>query len=359
METITHYNLYNYDTLDLERLCQKLAVSSQHAKTILSYLYKNDQDITQINEHVLPKKLKLHLNKNLTHELPKIKKTYVSQYDHSVKFIVELADGQLIEAVLMPEKTRLTLCISSQVGCARACSFCYTGRMGLKRNLNVSEIIGQVILANRWAKTQPEWANNLSIKNPTITNIVFMGMGEPLDNFDSLSKSINLLIHPLGLAIAPRKISVSTAGHVEGLRKLRKIYPQIPIAISLHATTESLRRKIMPITKEWPLEEVMKFIREQDSNKLPLIQYTLIAGVNDREVDAQGLVKLFKGMNIKINLIPFNDVSPSRFTSPAPKAIQTFRDILHAEGVRSLIRYSKGQDINAACGQLVNSAATT
>ena len=347
-------HIYNLDSFDLQALCQKTGSSLAHAKTITQKLYKFDNGL---EDSSLPKSLKEFLHTSFDFSLPTIVESNVSKFDNSIKFLLKLHDGQMIESVLMPEKTRVTLCLSSQVGCKRACSFCHTGRMGLIRNLSTAEIVSQLIIANRWMADHPDWLEHLPENHAKkVTNIVFMGMGEPLDNFDAVVKAIRIFTHPNGFHLGPRKISVSSSGHVDGLRKIREIFPNIPLAISLHATNDKLRRQLMPITREWPLAAVLQFIDEQIEkyDRKPLIQYTLIHGVNDRLSDAEKLVEFFADKDLKINLIPFNTVEPSQFQSSTTQQIKAFRDVLHHAGIRSLIRYSKGQDINAACGQLVN-----
>ncbi len=357
MSVLATQNFYDLNARELEVLCRTLSISTVHVNTLIRGIYKQGEAPSQTGKGLLPNALRKHLLQNVQFALPEIHAAHISRYDDSVKLVLKLHDGQFIESVLMPETARITLCVSSQVGCKRACSFCHTGRMGLKRNLSASEIVGQVVVANRWMLENSQWLVQRPYTQKRVTNIVFMGMGEPLDNFDSLIKSIEILMHPNGLNMGPRKISVSTSGHLEGLRKLRAIFPQIPIAISLHATNERVRRQLMPITRDWPLQEILTYIDELVSTKKhknPLIQYTMIKGVNDKIEDAEKLVEFFAGKDIKVNLIPFNTVEPSQFSCPEAETIQAFRDVLHKGRVRSLVRYSKGQDINAACGQLVD-----
>jgi len=286
-----------------------------------------------------------------------VQSEYESAYDGSVKFLVTLADHNKIEMVLMPESKRVTLCVSSQVGCAQGCNFCHTGRMGLIRNLSTAEIVGQLWLANQWISDHPAWlGKNRLPELQRVTNIVFMGMGEPLDNVEAVGRSISILTDVYGPNIALRRISVSTAGHLEGLERLLEIHPDVRLAISVHSPSSVERSRIMPINRRWPLEELLDRLRAKPNlqkNGL-LLQYTLIAGVNDSLEAADKLLEITSGLNVKINLIPLNPVGPSRFRAPAVERIEAFRDRIYDAGIRVLVRYSKGQDIAAACGQLVN-----
>ncbi|MCX6131417.1 MAG: 23S rRNA (adenine(2503)-C(2))-methyltransferase RlmN [Proteobacteria bacterium] len=282
----------------------------------------------------------------------------LSRYDGTVKFLVQLHDGALVETVLMPEKKRITLCISSQVGCAQACSFCYTGRMGLKRNLSAAEIVAQVMLARSWIRSHPEWSSERAYSShDSVSNIVFMGMGEPLDNIEAVSQALRILSEPMGLNFALRKISVSTAGHLDGMKILLERFPNVSLALSLHAATDRERSQLMPINRRWPLASILGYLRsfyqESSSARSLLVQYTVIRGVNDKLEHATQLIELLKGLPIKLNLIPLNEVEPSRFRGPEPESLEVFREAIHAAGLRVMIRYSKGQDIEAACGQLV------
>ena len=279
-----------------------------------------------------------------------------SQYDYSVKYVLQLADGNSVEAVLMPEKQRITLCLSSQVGCRQACVFCHTGRMGLLRNLEAGEIISQIVHANRWIEAHPEWLlkNRLPI-GQRVSNLVFMGMGEPLDNVDAVFDAVQIATDPYGLGLGLRHISVSTAGHLEGLQSLVSRIPGVRIALSVHSTFDAKRSKIMPINKRWPLTDVVDYLRHRPgaARSPVMFQYTMIAGVNDGLDEAHRLVELAHGLNAKINLIPLNNISSSRLAAPSQGTIQAFRDILHAAKLRVMVRYSKGQDIGGACGQLI------
>ena len=334
-------------------------LSRAHVRTLMAAAYKHNIHIPWDIEG-LPLKLKSWFRQNNSALKLDISSLHKSGYDGSLKFIFRLADGYEIESVLMPEKNRITLCLSTQVGCAQGCVFCYTGKMGLKRNLTAPEIVGQAIEANQWITNNPEWLQMLNLpKGQKVTNIVFMGMGEPLDNLEQVAVAIDIFSDPWAFNLAERKITISTAGHLDGLKKAMAILPNVSYALSLHATTEIERSKLMPINRRFPLAEVLDFLRTASKgyDKDFLIQYTVIDKVNDSKEHAENLFTILKGINAKVNLIPLNPIDPSRLNSPEPKRLEDFRDSLFNLGLRVMVRYSKGQDINAACGQLVTKAS--
>ena len=339
----------------LTEVVRNLGAPEIHAKTLFRRIYK-DLSTNPWSEPTLPLRLVAAMQDKFAVHLPRVKVAHRSAYDQSMKFLVGLGDGREVEAVLMPEKARLTLCLSSQVGCAQGCVFCHTGRMGLVRQLSVAEIVGQVMLAEHWLREHPEWLESTRLAPGTrISNIVFMGMGEPLDNVEAVIDVLSILTDPYGLALGMAHISVSTAGHLVGIDRLYDAHPKARLALSVHSPDESKRSRIMPINRRWPLTEVIGRLRERIGKSGPpvMMQYTMIAGVNDSDADASALAALTVGLNAKINLIPLNNVEPSRLSAPPPERIQAFRDVLHQAGIRVMVRYSKGQDIAAACGQLV------
>ncbi len=365
-KTLVISSFYSQTRDQLASLCGALGVPSVHALDLYREAYKglNHQPWSRLG---LPKVLKAYCQENFL-ETPKVRLStgILSGYDGSVKFraflpsILETAqDSQkelVVETVLMPEKKRITLCVSTQVGCAQGCVFCHTGRMGLIRNLLAAEIVGQILAAKQWIRDHPEWLQQVGLKSDqTISNIVFMGMGEPLDNVDELITSIDIMTDPYGLALGLRHLSVSTAGHLDGLKILLSRVKGVRLALSVHSPDEVKRGKIMPIQKRWPLTDVVNYLEEElpSNGGSVMLQYTLIAGVNDSLQEAQDLVLIAKRLQAKVNIIPLNTVAVNRLKSPTQIQVQTFRDVLHKEGVRVMVRYSKGQDIAAACGQLV------
>jgi 23S rRNA (adenine2503-C2)-methyltransferase len=263
--------------------------------------------------------------------------------DGTRKYLFRLRDGEEIESVLIPDEGRLTACISTQVGCPLACRFCLTGLMGLRRNLAVGEIVGQV-LALQDALEPAE----------RISNMVLMGMGEPLLNFPNVEKALSILCDDLGAGFSPRRITLSTAGHVPGIQKLAASSLAVNLAVSLSATTDAVRDQIMPINRRWPIAELLAACR-----KFPLpnrrrlsFEYVMLGQVNDLREDAQRLVKLLRGIRCKVNLIPFN-ATPDLPDRPSPRPqVEAFQKILHDAGLTATIRESRGWDISAACGML-------
>ena len=266
--------------------------------------------------------------------------------DGTRKFAIRLDDAKIVESVLIPDRHRLTLCISSQVGCAMACGFCATARLGLERQLRTDEIVGQVVLAREHLVQRP-------MGDAGLTNLVFMGMGEPLHNLDALLPALEILTSPWGLGISPRRITVSTAGLVPGMRRLLEA-TQVNLAVSLSATTEQARRDLMPVTRKWSLDELLRTCRELPipRRKRITFEYVMLDGVNDDEADARRLVRLLHGIRAKVNLIRFNPFAESGFLGSPRERVERFQRLLLDHGVNATIRESRGQDIAAACGQL-------
>jgi 23S rRNA (adenine2503-C2)-methyltransferase len=264
-------------------------------------------------------------------------------FDGTEKFLFGLEDGQTIESVLIPDKDRLTLCISSQVGCAMGCRFCLTGRSGLIRNLRAWEIVEQILSVNKL------------IRPKKITNIVFMGMGEPLANFDEVVEALKRAISYFG--ISKRKITLSTAGLAPKILELPGKAPDVNLAISLNATTDAERDRLMPVNKKYPIRSLIEACRRfpLKPRRLLTFEYVLIAGVNDSVEDGRRLVRLLRGLRCKVNLIPLNPSNPhvgSDLQRPSDVAVLAFQKVLVDNNMTALIRESKGQDILAACGQL-------
>ncbi|HVZ72013.1 MAG TPA: 23S rRNA (adenine(2503)-C(2))-methyltransferase RlmN [Polyangia bacterium] len=273
--------------------------------------------------------------------------------DGTRKLRFRTVDGRAIESVLIPEdkeggqeagdaeRNRLTLCVSSQVGCAMDCGFCATATLGFGRNLSAGEIVEQVYRATKLAGRRP-------------TNLVFMGMGEPVHNFAELSRALELLQHRWGLHFSPRRITVSTVGLVPGIEKLAQLSPPPNLAISLNATTDEVRDRIMPVNRKWPIAELLAAARRfpLGHGRYVTFEYVLLAGVNDTDADADRLVRLTKGLPCKVNLIPWNPFQGPKFERPSPERIRAFQDRLRGAALPVYIRTPRGDDIDAACGQL-------
>lgn len=352
---LTPENFWNLTRPQLESWLSMRAFPPMHARELFRHAYRTWDD-RPWQAGGLPAKLKAQADREfLQAQRPRIDGEQTDPYDHSIKLRLTLSDGSFIESVLMPEKQRLTLCLSTQVGCRQGCVFCHTARMGLKRNLETSEIVGQVLVANSWLEKNPDWLIKQRLPlSMRISNIVFMGMGEPLDNVDAVCDAIAILTDPYGLGLGLSRISVSTAGHLDGITTLYKKIPMARLALSIHSTEEQKRSRIMPINRRWSLSEVIAKLQDLTLGKASVMfQFTLIEKVNDGDDEALCLASLALRLNAKVNLIPLNNVGSSRLSAPPPERIQAFRDILHRAGVRVMVRYSKGQGIAAACGQLV------
>ncbi len=323
---------------ELASFIKESGLPAFRAKQLLHWIYeKNARSISDITE----------LSKELRERLAG--KAYISNLelldrrisgDGTEKFLFGLEDGESIESVFIPDEDRLTLCISSQSGCAMGCRFCLTGTMGLKRNLQPHEIADQVISAGRM------------IGPRKITNIVFMGMGEPLANFDNVVEALWRITG--WIKISPRRITLSTSGIAPKIPELAIKAPKVKLAVSLNATTDAVRNSIMPVNRTYPLRALLDACR-----KFPLpargritFEYVLLKDVNDTREDAKRLKNLLKGIPSKVNLIPFNPYTGSEFERPDEKSVLEFQNILLNAHITAIIRKSKGQDISAACGQL-------
>ena len=257
------------------------------------------------------------------------------------KIVIDLADGQKIESVLIREKDHYTFCLSTQVGCALGCRFCATGTMGFRRNLSAGEIISQVLILK---KELGEYGGKL--------NLVFMGMGEPLLNYDNLSLALQRIIAADALNISPRHVTVSTVGVLANLKKLEHDFPQVKIAFSLNASNNELRTELMPVSQRENLDSLLAHFREYKRRRLVTCEYVLLHGVNDAPAQAKELVRLLHGIPAKINLIPYNENPALPFQRPDAASVEKFRSVLLGKGLTVVPRWSKGQSISSACGQL-------
>ena len=294
------------------------------------------------------------LNSFFSFSLPvSVSEFHLSEQDASVKFALRLErDGKLVEAVLIPERGRLTLCLSTQVGCAQGCRFCQTGRMGLVRNLDSEEIIGQFLAIERWRKSHQEF---IVANYRTITNIVFMGMGEPLDNADAVIEAINIFCDPLAFNLSHNKITVSTVGILPALERILQ-ETKARVALSLHSPFDAERSRVMPVNLHFPIDSIINCLRkyaEAGVRDSFMIQYTLLRGINDSPEHACAIAKLLVGIPAKLNLIPLNEHEGASFRRPDLGRVYEFQQSLKNLGMVATIRLSKGRDIQAACGQLI------
>ncbi len=294
-------------------------------------------------------KTQKHIEENFSFTLPKIKLIQKAE-DETTKLLFSLEDESTVECVLIPFLNKYTLCLSSQVGCAMKCSFCYTGTQGLKRHLTTEEIIGLFIASRNYLY---EIRKNEAIRKP-LKNIVFMGQGEPLHNFDQVKKAIEIFLEENGICLGIQKITLSTAGYLPGLIRFKTEMPSINIALSLHSLNTNIRNTLIPINQKYPLEEVLKIIYEKPllRKQYVTLEYLLIKDLNDAESDAHQLAQTFKDTKTIINLIPFNPIPGSDYQRPTFEKVKNFRDILDSYKIAAIIRGTKGDEILAACGQL-------
>lgn len=314
-----------------------------HAKQILNWIFQKGvlswQEMSNLSNE-LREKLAAHIR------LPILEKVKVTESNdlETFKFLWRLRDGQLVESVLICSGPRRTVCISSQVGCPARCAFCASGQQGFFRNLRPSEIVDQVLQINQW----------LAPKGERVSHVVYMGMGEPLKNYESVVKSILILSHPDLLNISQRRITVSTVGIVEGIRRLSLEGLKVNLVLSLHAPNQHIRKKIIPYARKYPLEEILAAMDEytQKTRRDITYEYILLAGINDHPDHALELAHLLKGKQCTVNLIPYNLVPGIKLKRPDKKSIKQFRSVLYGSHIVNTCRYRKGDDIAAACGQL-------
>jgi 23S rRNA (adenine2503-C2)-methyltransferase len=336
-------NLLELAPDEIVRLVEGLGQPAYRGRQLATWIYvKGVADFAAMSD--LPRELRDKLSAQVVVAPPTLHQRQVSR-DGSAKLILRLGDGQMVQSVVMPDRDRLTLCVSTQVGCGYGCAFCLTGTMGLVRNLTAGEIVGQV------------WAARASLEpGARLTHVVFMGMGEPLANYAATVKALRVLLAPLGFGFSPRRITVSTVGLVGGLERLARENLRVNLAISLHAATDEVRSQLMPVNRGWGLEDLLAACR-----RFPLavrqrmtFEYTLLDQVNDSPEDAKRLVRRLRGLRAKVNLIPFNEWPGSTFRRPPPERILAFQQALLDAGLLATVRWSKGEDVGAACGQLAS-----
>lgn len=328
---------------DLVEWLKRVDEREFHAKQIFNWIYVKGvlswEEMTNLS-----KELREKLAKSIAFPVLKLVRVTESNDLETFKFLWRLRDGSLIESVLICSGDRRTVCVSSQVGCPAKCAFCASGKEGFFRNLRPSEIIEQVLQINKW----------LTPKGERVSHIVYMGMGEPLKNYESVIKSIRLLSHPDLLNISQRRISVSTVGIVEGIKRLTNEDVKVSLVLSLHAPNQHIRKKIIPYARKYPLEDILAAMDEyaQKTKRDITYEYTLLAGINDHPDHAHELSHLLKGKQCTVNLIPYNPVLGLKLKRPDKKTIKDFRSVLFGSRIVNTCRYTKGDDIAAACGQL-------
>lgn len=340
-------NLFSFDRTGLGEYLAGLGEKPYRAKQVMQWLYaRGVRDFDEMSD--ISKSLREQFKEQCTTTLPQVSEEHLSA-DGTCKWLFELHDGNRIETVYIPEKDRGTLCVSSQIGCALDCSFCATARQGFARNLSVDEIIGQVWLANALLANRPE------TKNQKVTNVVMMGMGEPLLNMSALIPSLSLMMDDLGYGLSKRRTTVSTSGVVPAMDRLTDAI-DVSLAVSLHAPTDELRDGLVPINRKYPIEELMaacwRYVKEGSRKKSVLFEYVMLDGVNDNPAEARALAKLLRNFPGKVNLIPFNPFPTSGYERSSRGRVERFQSILSDQGILTLTRTTRGDDIDAACGQL-------
>jgi 23S rRNA (adenine2503-C2)-methyltransferase len=335
-------NLVGLLPSELEDLAISLGASRYRGRQLATWMYrKGVLDLDAMSD--LPKDFRAALSAEWHAVTPDVERVTLSQ-DGSRKLVFRLADGSRVSAVVLPDDDRITLCLSTQVGCGYGCAFCLTGTMGLERNLGPDEIVGQLLAANA-----------LLDEGQRLTHLVFMGMGEPLANYAALVTSLRIITGAkLGIGYSPRRVTVSTVGLVSGIDRLGREDLRVNLAISLHAASDEVRERLMPINRSWNLAALMDAVRRYPlaPRQRVFFEYVLLDGVNDSPEEARRLAKLLRGIRAKVNLIPFNDWAGAQFQRPPLARILAFQAVLLDADVTTTVRWSKGEDIGAACGQL-------
>ena len=309
------------------------------AKQVTDWLQKGVTSFDEMKN--IPSNLRDFLKTRCYISVAYIEKKLKSRYDKTVKYLFALSDGEYVESVVMSYKHGWSMCISTQVGCKMGCSFCATGKSGFSRNLTASEMLAQIEAAQK----------DLDIR---ISNVVLMGMGEPLDNFDNVVRFLEIVTSEQSLNIGARHITLSTCGIVPKIYELAKLKLQINLAVSLHAPNDEIRQRTMPVAKAYPMDMLLKACRDyfDTTGRRVTFEYALISGINDSDKCANELAQKLKGLNCHVNLIPVNSVEGTGYTKSDIKRQQSFVDILTANGTAATVRRTLGSDINASCGQL-------
>jgi 23S rRNA (adenine2503-C2)-methyltransferase len=316
---------------------------SFRAKQILSWIYQ--KGVLSWDEMTnLSKELRQKLAQRIRFPMLEFVRVTESADLQTYKFLWRLRDGNLVESVLICSGDRRTVCVSSQVGCPVRCAFCASGQQGFFRNLRPSEIVEQVLQINKW----------LANKNERVSHVVYMGMGEPLKNYEAVVKSVHILSHPDYLHLSQRRITISTVGIVEGIKRLSNENLKVSLVLSLHAPNQHIRKRIIPYARKYPLEDIIAAMDEyaKKTKRDITYEYVLLEGINDHPDHAQELAHLLKGKQCTVNLIPYNPVPGIKLKRPQTKAIKQFRSVLFGSRIVNTCRFTKGEDIAAACGQL-------
>ncbi len=336
-------NLLDLSPADLEAFLGKLGKEKFRTQQLMLWIYDRGETGFDTMSNI-SKEFRKYLEDTAEVRMPTEARREQS-VDGTTKFLFKLDDGEFIESVLIPEDDRMTLCVSAQAGCAMACEFCLTARMGLRRNLKVWEILGQVL--------HVKLAMRELFPERRLSNIVFMGMGEPLQNLDRVLKACDVLTSDYGFKMSARRVTVSTVGLVPQIRKFGEI-ADVNLAVSLNATTDAVRDRIMPINRKWPIAKLMEALRGvplQGRRKLT-IEYVMLKDLNDTPDDAKRLVEMLHDLPCKINLLPWNPFPGADLETPEPSRVSEFQNYLIEHGMNARVRTPRGRDISAACGML-------
>lgn len=344
-------NFYGLKQNELEEWLKNHNFPLAHARTIFQLVYKEKINFIYSLNHSdalltnLPTQLLKKLAVDFDFTLPKIKTAHQSQ-DQTIKLLIEFSDGKSVETVLIPFHHKHTICLSTQVGCAMNCSFCYTGTQGLTRNLAPHEIIGLYLVTYKYFE-------EVTGKKQVKPNIVYMGQGEPLHNFDNVKKATEIFLETYGIELGPRNITLSTAGYLPGLEKFTE-FPRINIALSLHSAIDEKRNALIPLNQKYPLTTILTALSKLPRLKRQYImcEYLLIKDFNDSFADAEVLIETIKDLPVIINLIPFNPFPGSVYQRPEKSRVDEFKSWLEVKKIPAMIRTTKGDEILAACGQL-------
>ena len=341
-------DLRDLDLAEMQALVGQLGAEPYRARQLFAWVHRRGtirwEEMTD-----LPRNLREALANRSYVGSPQAERQLVSSDGQTFKYLLSFSDGKAAETVLMiyrrrRARDRVTACISSQIGCGLACRFCATGELGFERNLRPGELVGQVYF----------WNRELSGRGLTVTNVVYMGMGEPLLNYEAVVKSIRLLAHPEGLNLGQRRLTISTCGVAPGIRRLAREGLSVRLAVSLHAADDEVRSRLLPINRRYPLSELLAACREyaERTGRKITFAYLLLAGVNDAPRDAERLGRLLAGIPCQVNLIPYNPVEGKEFRPPEAARIRSFMEKLTNSGLEASLRERRGADIEAACGQL-------
>lgn len=336
-------NLFDLTEVELKSWLEGQGEKPFHSSQILSWIYQKKADSWEKMTD-LSKELRAKLSEYFFLNSLKFVRFLDSSDGDTTKFLWELADGKFVESVLIRAPDRRTVCVSSQVGCPARCAFCASGKKGLMRNLSAGEIVAQVVEIDRVLKERGE----------RVSHVVFMGMGEPFENYENVIKAIRLLNNSKGLNISQRRMTVSTVGIVEQILRFSKEDLSVNLVLSLHASNQRIRQKIIPYARKYDITDLLSAMLQfaRETKRDITYEYTLMAGINDAPEQAEELAQILKDHPCTVNLIPYNPVEGLRLQRPEKEAIDAFRDILVAAGIPTTWRYTKGKDIAAACGQL-------